>query len=158
MVSAFRTPSIAEVYVSQIGKQEHPKGSNWGSDVQKYLRHVQTYQPKPWCAAFVKFCLDSAGVKSTITAASPTAHNKDNLVWFKNRWYQQMRAGDVFTIYFPSLHRIAHTGFVDRKINASICETVEGNTNTDGSREGFEVARRKRSFHSLYSITRWGGS
>jgi len=63
--------------------------------------------------------------------------------------------GDVFTIYYASLRRIGHTGFVNRKINNSIVETVEGNSNADGSREGYMVCKRKRSVHSLYSITRW---
>jgi hypothetical protein len=155
VVSSFRTPTVSEVYVSQIGVQEHPKGSNWGKEISKYLRHVKTYDPQPWCAAFVRFCLDSAGVKSTITAYSPTAHNSKNLVWFKMKWYKEPAPGDVFTIYFASMGRIAHTGFFDHKVNSSICETVEGNTNNDGSREGYIVCRRKRSLHSLYSITRW---
>lgn len=155
MGTSFCPANVKDVYTSQIGVVEQPKGSNWGKDISKYLSHVNYKYPGPWCAAFVKFCLDSAGIKSTITAYSPTAHNPKNLVLFKNKWYIEPRAGDVFTIYYPSMKRIAHTGFYDHKVNSSICETVEGNTNNDGSREGYMVCRRRRSFHSLYSISRW---
>jgi hypothetical protein len=152
---SFQTPILEQVYTSQLGVQEAPKGSNWGPEVKKYLAHVQTRSPAPWCAAFVRFCLDSAGIKSSITAYSPTAQNAKNLVWYRDKWIKAAQPGDVFTIFFPSMGRIAHTGFYHRTINPSICETVEGNTNTDGSREGYMVCKRKRSFHSLYSLSRW---
>lgn len=65
------------------------------------------------------------------------------------------QSGDVFTIWNIKLKRIAHTGFFHRQINSTIYETVEGNTNDGGSREGDGVYKRRRSIHSTHSITRW---
>lgn len=134
---------------------EKPLGSNWGYPVSKYLKSVHVTTPAPWCAAFVHFCLDSAGIKTPITAYSPSAQNLKNTIYINNKWYKEPESGDVFTIYFPSMGRIGHTGFIDRKINESVCETVEGNSNNAGSREGIGVFRRKRPVHTLHSITRW---
>lgn len=152
---SFQTASVEQVYTSQIGVTEKPRGSNSGNEVNKYLRSVHINYPAPWCAAFVHWCLDSAGIYNTITAYSPTAQNNNNLVYYNHRLLKTLLPGDVFTIYFPSLKRIAHTGFANHQINNSIIETVEGNSNDGGSREGYGVFKRKRSLHTLYSISRW---
>lgn len=159
VVSSFQNPcvkpSLETVIVSQLGKQEHPKGSNWGSDVQRYLQHVGYKVPAPWCAAFVRFCLDSAGIKSTINASSGSAYNKNNIVYKQTKFYKKALPGDVFVIYYASLRRIGHTGFVYRARSSTVCETIEGNSNDDGSREGYAVVKRKRSFHTLWAVSRW---
>lgn len=41
-----------------------------------------------------------------------------------------------------------HTGFVER-VDGSNIHTIEGNTNDEGSREGYEVARRVRQLKSF---------
>lgn len=148
-------PDIKSVYTSQIGVTEHPVGSNWGPEVKKYLAHTGTTIPAPWCAGFVRFCLDSAGIKTNISAYSPTAHNKNNLVYFRAKIIRPVEPGDVFTIFFPSMGRIGHTGFADHMVNSSVVETVEGNSNNMGGREGFGVFKRRRPIHALYSISRW---
>lgn len=147
--------SISDLYRSQIGIRESPPNSNWGPDVKKYLKSVKVFAPAPWCSAFVKWNLDSAKIPNTLTAWSPTAHNSKNIVLFKGRFYKKPQPGDVFTLYFPRLKRIAHTGFYDYTVNATVYSTVEGNTNEQGSREGDGVMRRYRSFNATYSISRW---
>lgn len=155
VADSFQRPEISQVVNSQLGVQEQPKGSNWGPRVKLYLASVKVYSPAPWCAAYVHWCLDSAGRKNNITAYSPTAHNRANLVYYNGKVLKDIRPGDVFTVYFISMGRIGHTGFVGRQINQTIIETNEGNSNDGGSREGYGVFRRRRSIHSLYSISRW---
>lgn len=152
---SFRSPEIDQVYLSQVGKTEHPIGSNWGHPVQEYLASTGLHAPDAWCAAFVHWCLDSAGIKNQVTAYSPSAQNKKNLIYYQTHWLKPVRLGDVFTIYFPSMKRIAHTGFVNMNSNTSVVETVEGNSNAGGSREGYGVFRRKRPALTLWSISRW---
>jgi hypothetical protein len=103
---------VQKVYMSQIGLSEIPEGSNWGPNVQKYLSSVHVYSPAAWCAAFVHWSNSTAGIKDNITAWSPTAQNNANLVYYNGHYLQPPRPADVFTIYFPSLKRIAHTGFI----------------------------------------------
>lgn len=153
----YATPpkTVKEVYDSQIGVREQPAGSNWGIPVQNYLAAVNVKSPAPWCAAFVKWTFDQAQIKTPITAWSPTAHNRRNVVFERSKFLQEPRPGDVFTLWFPKLKRIAHTGFFDRRINASVYRTVEGNTNEAGSREGDGVYVKYRSYRATYSISRW---
>lgn len=146
---------VQKIYLSQVNVSEQPAGSNWGPEIKMYLASVNVHSPAPWCAAFVHWCLVQANVPNTITAYSPTAHNSKNLVYFKGTFYQEPRAADVGTLYFPSLRRIAHTFFFDGKLNKSIYRSVEGNTNSNGSREGTAVLIKYRSFKATYSISRW---
>lgn len=145
---------VKRIYTSQIGVRE-ATGNNDGKAVEMYLRATGLGKGFSWCAAFVRWTFDSARVKTSITAWSPTAHNDKNIVWFQRVMKKEPLSGDVFTLWFASKKRIAHTGFVDRRINGSVVQTVEGNTNDAGSREGDGVYMKKRSINSLYSITRW---
>ncbi|MDH7463984.1 CHAP domain-containing protein [Chitinophagaceae bacterium 26-R-25] len=120
-----------------------------------YLRSVGLRKGYAWCAAFVHWCMLESGVPNKINGAAASAHNSKNLVWFKNKQLQEPVSGDVFTLWFSSMNRIAHTGFFHRKINNSIYESVEGNTNEAGSREGDGVYKKYRSFRATYSISRW---
>lgn len=145
---------IDAVYMSQVGVRE-ATGNNDGKDVEKYLRSVKTPKGSAWCAAFVKWCFDESGVRTTITAWSPTAHNRYNIVYSNSSQVKEIQRGDVFTLYYPKLKRIGHTGFVRRKFGMNSLETVEGNTNSAGSREGDGVYIKIRPKSSIYSITRW---
>lgn len=152
--NSFCAGCVEQCYTSQIGVRE-ATGRNDGQAVEMYLRSTNLGKGYAWCAAFVKWVFVSCGVKTTITAWSPTAHNSNNIVYFKSRLEKEPLPGDVFTIWNVKMKRISHTGFFHRKVNASIYETIEGNTNEGGSREGDGVYKRRRSFNATYSITRW---
>jgi hypothetical protein len=62
--------------------------------------------------------------------------------------------GDLAGFYYPEHHRIAHVGFVD-SFSSKYIYTVEGNTNTNGSREGDGVYRKKRLIRQVYCVGRW---
>src|SRR5690606_41217094 len=64
------------------------------------------------------------------------------------------KKGDVFGIYFTSVERIAHAGFVDEWGDKYVV-TVEGNTNEAGSREGDGVYRKRRLISSIYRVASW---
>jgi hypothetical protein len=145
---------VRSIYMSQVGVRE-ATGRNDGKDVEKYLHSVHLEKGSAWCAAFVKWCLDQANVQTTITGWSPTANNKNNLVYVNGKYKKDIQHGDVFTIYFMNLKRIGHTGFVDGKFGVNSIQTVEGNTNMAGSREGDGVYIKIRPKSSLYTISRW---
>jgi hypothetical protein len=46
-----------------------------------------------------------------------------------------------------------HTGIVERVVGTKI-HTIEGNTNDEGSREGYEVCRRKREIKTIRGFIR----
>lgn len=148
------SPSITTAYLSQLGVRE-ATGHNDGKQVEKYLRAVGLGKGYPWCAAFVRWCYDTAGIKTKINGAAASAHNPNNLVYYKSKQHQEPQPGDVFTLWYTQLNRIGHTGFYHKTVNSTIYESIEGNTNEAGSREGDGVYKKYRSLRATYSISRW---
>lgn len=147
--------TLEEIYLSQVGVREKT-GKNDGVEVEKYLKSVGLGKGYAWCSAFTHWCLNEAGYDvSKMTAWSPSAYNKNNIITSKGTFYKEPKPGDVFVLYYPNLKRIGHTGFFHRQQNSTVFETVEGNTNQAGSREGDGVYRKFRSFKATYAITRW---
>lgn len=147
---------LQEIYTSFIGIREKT-GNNDGPEVEMFLRSVGLGKGYAWCAAFVKYCMLEAGIKSAekMNGMALSCENKKNMVFQKGIHLKEAMPGDVFTLYYARLGRIGHTGFFDKEINSSIFESVEGNTNNQNSREGDGVYRRKRSYNATYSISRW---
>lgn len=130
-------------------------GNNDGPEVKKFLASVGLPEGYSWCAAFVHYILVSAGFPNTVTAWSPTAHNRANVVYASAEFQKEPKPGDVFTIYSVSKKRIAHAGFYYLRVNERMYKTIEGNTNNGGSFNGDGVYIRIRSFRQTFSITRW---
>ena len=84
-----------------------------------------------------------------------STHSVKRLVYFEGKFIKEPQQGDVFTLYYPHLKRIGHTGFHDKKIIDKIFKSVEGNTNSAGSREGDGVYVKYRSYRAIYSLNRW---
>lgn len=147
---------LQAIYTSFIGVREKT-GNNDGPEVEMFLRSVGLGKGYAWCAAFVKYCMLEAGIKAAerMNGMALSTENKKNFVYHNRKFVKDPQAGDVFTLYYSRLGRIGHTGFFDREINSSVFESVEGNTNNQNSREGDGVYRRKRSYNSTYSISRW---
>ncbi len=150
------TKSLQSIYTKFIGVREKT-GNNDGPEVEMFLRSVGLGKGYAWCAAFVKYCMLEAGVKAAekMNGMALSTENKKNFIYHNGELVKKPQAGDVFTLYYARLGRIGHTGFFDREINSSVFETVEGNTNNQNSREGDGVYRRKRSYNSTFSISRW---
>lgn len=151
---SFSQTCITETYLSQVGVRE-ATGKNDGKQVELYLKSVGLSKGYAWCAAFVKWCFDQCGIKTTINAMALSTHSKHRFVFFNGKKLNEPRAGDVFTLYYPSLKRIGHTGFFHEQINPKVFKTIEGNTNSAGSREGDGVYIKYRSYNATYSINRW---
>lgn len=135
-----------EVAITQLDKQEDPKGSNWGHPVQDYLKSVGIGFPASWCMAFLYWCFDSAS--KTLGMSNPMFKTGGVLAQWNNRKenqlpkeYHDLQPGDIFIMDFGK--GLGHTGIIE-KIENGILQTIEGNTNDTGSREGYEVCRRTR--------------
>jgi CHAP domain-containing protein/putative peptidoglycan binding protein len=136
---------------SQIGVIENPPFSNRGKEVDEYLLTTDLDPASgnfPWCAAFVYWCFNKAsaelGKRNPLVktagcldhwsrAACPkiiaeNAVNNPSLV----------KPGFIFIINHGS--GTGHTGLVE-SVNGGFLTTIEGNTNNDGSRNGFGVLR-----------------
>lgn len=145
---------LVRIYRSFIGVREKT-GKNDGPEIKMFLAHEGLAEGFAWCAAFASFCLDSAGFENTINAWSPTAHNRDALIYNKGKFVGTPEPGHVFTIYYPKKKRIGHTGFYDGWADERIIQTVEGNTNDRKSREGDGVYVILRPIGTIHSISSW---
>ena len=154
-VSQSNLDRLQNTYYSQIGVREKTN-HNDGVQVEKYLSSVGLKKGNAWCSAFVNWCLVTSGYKTKINGMALTVYrNCKNVVYKDRRFSKDPRKGDTFCIYYQHLRRIGHTGFYDARLNKKIFQSVEGNTNLGGSREGDGVYKKYRSFRSIYSITRW---
>jgi len=144
---------------SQIGIRELT-GKNDGKEILKYQKATGNKKGDPYCASFVKWCFDQCGIKTTITAFSPSAFNRKNIVYYKHKFTKEPKEGDVFCLWVMSKGRIGHTGFFRKKVNSRMYYTTEGNTSEGSSfgpsdYEGQGVYRKIRSFNTTYCISRW---
>lgn len=146
--------TLQQIYLSQLYVRELT-GKNDGVDVEKYLRSTGLPKGNPWCAAFVHWCLEEADIPNKVTAWSPTAENKGHIVYRARQQIEEPEPGDVVTFYYANLGRVGHAGFYNKKISNTTYESVEGNTNGAGSREGNGVYKKYRSFNATHSISRW---
>ena len=142
--------------VGEIGVQEVPSGSNRGPRVDQYLRLVGLDPASgsfPWCAAFVYFCFNeasrqhgqpnplvkTAGVLSHWNRAEEVGARRIKSAEATAR-PELVRPGQIFVMAFGK--GAGHTGVI-REIRGGKLVTIEGNTNTGGSREGIGVFERE---------------
>ncbi len=169
---------VQQIYTSQVDIRE--KQPNSGPAVEQYLRYVNLPKGNPWCAAFVCWVFGEAGVSNPRTGWSPSLFPAGKVIWNRESRTKSQESrlpqgvsytyapslgtnnerpiipstGDIFGIYFPEKGRIAHVGFIDRW-DGTWLVTVEGNTNTSGSREGDGVYRKRRLVRSIYKVARY---
>ena len=152
-----RTDGLVAEARRYLGVMEAPKNSNRGRDIDYWIHEVglEPAGAYPWCAAFVSQvgrqaeghrwpCPRTAGV--AILAA--WAATKANVL------QTTPAVGDLFLLWSPTLKRFAHVGIVTL-VNGGQYETIEGNTNVSGGREGFGVFARMRSTDGASRFIRW---
>lgn len=137
---------------SHLTLGEDAKHQNRGAYVEALLRQVGLGPGYPWCAAFVFVVGFRALLDRLLTASRwpvpktaacrvigdwATAH--DCLVTAPER-------GDLFLLWFPKLDggRFGHVGFVAEVLADGRVRTIEGNSNADGSRDGWQVVTKVR--------------
>ena len=143
---------VKELYDSQVGVREIG-GTNRGPHVEMYLASVDLGPGYAWCAAFVSWCYQNAGVKAPRSGWVPSYALKDKRIYQRGKFQlQKPQSGDVFLIWYNSLNRPAHIGFVD-EWNEYWVITVEGNTNDNGLREGDGVYRKRRLKKQIWVVS-----
>lgn len=143
-----------EVAVSQIGKVENPLGSNRGPEVDEYLRAAgldPEGQHYSWCMAFVYWCFKQSAL--ALNQNNPLIKTAGCL----DHWYRAT-CPEILTadaVQNPSLVKpghifiidhgkgAGHTGIVE-SVNGLFLTTIEGNTNTALSSNGYGVFRLER--------------
>ena len=133
--------AMAELWVRE------KTGKNDGKRVEEYLASVKLKKGDPYCAAFVSWVFQQAGYELPRTGWSPALFPAARLA-------KAAAPGNVFGIYFPALKRIAHCGLVVSS-RSDWVNTVEGNTDASGGREGGGVYQRLRHKKSIRLYSDW---
>lgn len=136
---------------------ENPKLSNRGLEIDYWLAECKIPLGNPWCAAFI-----TTVIKQAIGRASPvylTGSVQRIVEWAQSLapigvWQEKPERGDLFALYFQSMGRYGHVGLVT-KVDGTSFETVEGNSNSDGSRDGYGVFQNKRKIGPNTKFIRW---
>jgi hypothetical protein len=128
----FIKAAAAELGYSETGDNHTKFGVWYGLDHQ------------PWCGMFVSWAAKEAHVTSIVPKYAYTPAGAD---FFKKdgQWFDAPKVGDIVFFDTAGLGRISHTGIVTKVNDDGTFETIEGNTNAAGSREGTSVQRKHRT-------------
>ena len=157
--------AIVAIATREIGVEEID-ASNCGPRVNEYkaATNLPPAEPWPWCAAFVCWCVQKAmavtGTKETFAFKKPTTAGawaleawslrQDRTTATKKRPGRDILPGDIIVFTF------SHCGIaISVPDETGHFETVEGNTDTAGSREGGGVFRKWRRTTQVRSRLRF---
>ena len=162
----FQVKDVVLAYAQQFVEQ-HPTeiGNNTGPWVRAFMKGTEG-DWAAWCCGSVCTAIDHASNsinksmdnwltwdwsceklrKKAIEGENTTYMTGEEV---KER-YSELEPGDLFLVM--SKGRAKHIGIVE-KMKGDIMCTIEGNTNDEGSRDGYEFVRRKRKTNKgIYSI------
>ncbi|WP_245723790.1 peptidoglycan-binding protein [Pedobacter steynii] len=140
--------SVLAIAERELGVREKT-GKNDGERVEHYLKYIGLPKGHAWCGAYTSWVYGQAGLSKPRTGWTPA-------LFPANRLTRKPKPADLFGIYFPSLKRIAHTGFVV-SIKSDWALTTEGNTNIEGGREGDGVYKKRRHLRTIAKFANWIG-
>jgi hypothetical protein len=125
-------------------------GQNDSPRIREYLAVCGLKPPEPYCACFVAWCIEQAckdlkcrTKKRFYNAYTPTFLSLLPVKLNSSR--DTIQRGDLFFVYSPRMKRISHVGFVRGPLERGYFNTVEGNTNVAGSRDGDGVYFNRRA-------------
>lgn len=153
---------------AQAHLREHPRetgGQNRGPWVRLYMKGNDGAE-WAWCAGFVSFLLNQATETLRMNHPVPGSFSCDSLaaqgmnagLFVKESaiangttTISDLPAAGIFLVRRTNTDW-THTGIVTR-FNEGYFDTIEGNTNDDGNREGYEVCARTRGYQGKDFIT-----
>ena len=148
-----RSHALLEAARGELGVQEIPPGSNRGPRVEEYLSSVFLAGGNPWCAAFISWCARQA--KATLLPRSgwTPAFLRAPGCRVAQEIPSTVAPGMLFLLFYPSLARVGHIGVIEGPTDNPLeATTIEGNSNDEGAREGYEVCRRTRRIDKMFAL------
>jgi len=147
--------SALQIAITQVGKEEVPRGSNWGPTVQGYLNSVGITFAASWCMAFVYWCYVQASKQ--LGVVNPMTKTGGVLNEYTHEQLNQVHTPQVGDIFIMDLgNGLGHTGIIESIATDGTLHTIEGNTDSAGSRNGYQVARRiRKAAHPIIGYLRF---
>lgn len=153
-------PKIVKLALAEVGVEE-AGGSNCGPRVNEYkaATNLPSKEAWPWCAAFVDWVVREAMKGGTYTFKRPTTAGawdlenwsikQDGSTQTKRNPGADIKAGDIVIFKF------SHVGIAVKGAADGHVTTVEGNTDSSGSREGGGVFRKLRNLSQVKTRIRF---
>jgi hypothetical protein len=152
------TPTdVLQVARRQIGTKENPPGTNSNKYGKWYGMDRQ-----PWCAMFVSYCFDNAGLTfkfpKDLGTSKGFAYCPYGVKWFKNQglWHtENPLPGDVVFYMFNKAKGVSdHVGIVEKVLSNGQIQAIEGNTSVSSNDNGGTVMRRTRTKNQILGYGR----
>ncbi len=162
MVFVYRTgpqAPLADIAVNYIGATESPVNRMGNDEKMREIFEADNLKGADgatdgyaWCAAFVSLCVQKL-IATSLIFRQVKAPRVSSVSAFRNKW-APAQSCLLFTPNDPkfSPHKgdivvftFSHIGIVESITSAQQIETIEGNTNEQGSREGTTCRRKSRS-------------
>jgi hypothetical protein len=150
--------NIAEKY---IGIAEDPKGSNRGPLIDRWNTNAHAPLGSFWCASFVSAIAMEWELQTGYDW--PLCISADCDVWLASAkkhgvLSQQGKPGDI--VLLVAGNDAYHIGIISGYSETNTLMSIEGNSNNDGSRNGYIVAQRNNVFsgrnkNNVYFIDPW---
>jgi hypothetical protein len=148
---------IAQIALSYVGKTETPNNSGFTDKVfEKKMVEVGFAKGQAWCAYFAELvCKEAyAGIKDKVatynkifSGSSTTTYKNADIAGLTSK---TPVVGSI-AIYRYGNGWQGHTAIVTEIVDKTTFKTVEGNTNLNGEREGFVVAKKTRKIGLPYT-------
>ena len=153
---------LAEVAAAEVGYQGTKSNGSGAGDYTKYGKWMGNNGVQ-WCAEFVSWCVNQAGVSTSIvpkTASTLTmAQNSNSYYTWSSGSINSLKKGDV--IFFSTVSKsltsngskvVHHVGIV-YSVNASNNQItiIEGNTSTDKVKQNTYTVKRDTGAITNYS-------
>jgi hypothetical protein len=154
-----RTLSGATADYARTHLSVHPRevgGPNMGPWVRLYMEGKEG-EPFAWCAGFVSFVMKQSAetlgcetpIEGSFSCDELASQGKTAGLFLDESARASGSISDLPTASIFLIRKSAddwiHTGLVSRFLGGH-CDTIEGNTNDEGHREGYEVAARSRKY------------
>lgn len=135
----------AAYFCDALRVREDAPHNNRSSIIDEWTRMCFADLGSPWCGIMVSAQLLQSGADRA-KLPDILASTRSWKLWAvqRGRVTTNPTRGDVFVLRFTET--TGHMGFFVGKTTPWLFRTIEGNTNDDGSREGYEMARRVRAF------------
>ena len=153
---------IVEIASKQVGVREDPMDSNMGKQVEEYQSaDWLDGSGYPWCASFICWVVKNA--REMVKSDSYDWRRPQTAgAWDFERWAKSQKGKGVELIKPPKdfqpgdivVFTFSHIGICTGWKDDGTIPTIEGNTDTRGSREGGGVYEKVRSISKVRSVIR----
>lgn len=143
--------TLLQLMQSQVGVQEDPQHTNHGTKILEYLASVGLPGGYPWCQALMHWCGDKAygqeGNPVPKTGSVIDCLNKAKTLGYNIIYSAEATPKNIvpgMQMIMDLGHGAGHTGVVESVDPNGTLHTIEGNSNNDGSRDGYMICRQSK--------------